>query len=131
VLFSLAEGYLRGRRPEEGLEMVADGLALARSTRAGLIEPGLYQIKGELLLLGGSNAAEAENFFRQVIRLAQSQSAKLSELGATMSLARLLATQGCRDEGRAMLSEIYGWFTEGFDTPVLKNATALLDELGV
>jgi hypothetical protein len=50
-------------------------------------------------------------------------------LRATTSLARLLANQGCRDEARVMLAEIYGWFTEGFDTADLKDAKALLDEL--
>ena len=55
--------------------------------------------------------------------------AKAWELRATMSLARLLAKQGRRDEARAMLAEIYGWFTEGFDTADLKDAKALLDEL--
>jgi hypothetical protein len=53
----------------------------------------------------------------------------LAELYATMSLAGLLDKQGKRDDARAMLAEIYGWFSEGFDTPVLKNAKALLDEL--
>jgi hypothetical protein len=53
----------------------------------------------------------------------------LTELGATMSLAALLDKQGRRDEARAMLAEIYGRFTEGFDTPVLKQAKGLLDEL--
>ena len=56
--------------------------------------------------------------------------AKAWELRATMSLARLLATQGRRTEARAMLAEIYGWFTEGFDTADLKDAKAVLDELG-
>ena len=72
---------------------------------------------------------EAEQSFRAAIRIAQSQSAKSFELRATMSLARLLAKQGRRDEARAMLAEIYGWFTEGFDTADLKDAKALLDEL--
>ena len=56
-------------------------------------------------------------------------SAKVSELSATMSLARLLASQGNRDEARATLADIYNWFTEGFDTRDLKDAKALLDEL--
>ena len=56
--------------------------------------------------------------------------AKAWELLATMSLARLLAKQGRRDEARAMLAEIHGWFTEGFDTADLKEAKALLDQLG-
>ena len=55
---------------------------------------------------------------------------EITELRATTSLARLLAKQGRRDEARAMLAEIYGWFTEGFDTADLKDAKALLDELG-
>ena len=57
-------------------------------------------------------------------------SAKSWELRATMSLARLLAKQGHRDEARTMLADIYSWFTEGFDTADLKEAKALLDELG-
>ena len=60
----------------------------------------------------------------------QQMKAKAWELRATMSLARLLATQGRREEARTMLAEIYSWFTEGFDTADLKDAKALLDELG-
>ena len=71
----------------------------------------------------------AEADFRESIALAQKMSAKAWELRATMSLARLLANQGRRDEARTMLAEIYGWFTEGFDTADLKDAKALLDEL--
>ena len=56
-------------------------------------------------------------------------SAKSRKLRATTSLTRLLAEQGRRDEARAMLAEIYGWFTEGFDTADLKDAKSLLDEL--
>jgi predicted ATPase len=76
-----------------------------------------------------SNSNEAENSFRTSIEIARRQGAKSPELQATTSLARLLAKQGRRDEGRAMLSEIYGWFTEGFDTADLKDAKALLDQL--
>ena len=87
------------------------------STGAGLFEPGLYNLKGELLLLqGASNAPEAEGCLRQAIQIAQGQSNKLAELYATMSLARLLERRGKRDEARAMLAEIYGWFSDGFDT---------------
>ena len=72
---------------------------------------------------------EAEQTFRVAIRIAQSQSAKSLELRATTMLARLLSAQGRRDDARAMLADIYGWFTEGFDTADLKEAEALLDEL--
>jgi len=74
-------------------------------------------------------SVEAESSFRSAIEIARTQSARMWELRATTSLARLLAKQGRRDEARAMLAEIYGWFTEGFDTRDLKDAKALLDEL--
>jgi len=63
------------------------------------------------------------------VSIARKQSAKSFELRATVSLARLLKSQGKHDEARTMLAEIYGWFTEGFDTADLKDAKALLDEL--
>ena len=62
-------------------------------------------------------------------RIAREQEARSWELRATMSLAKLLAQQGKREEARAMLAGIYGWFTEGFDTADLQDAKALLDEL--
>ena len=88
------------------------------------------RFKGELLLRQDhSKAAEAQSCFQPAVEIARNQSAKSLELRATMSLARLLNGQGKRDEARAMLAEIYGWFTEGLDTPDLKDAKALLDEL--
>jgi predicted ATPase len=91
--------------------------------------PEILRARGELRLkLGQNELAEAD--FREAIALAQKMSAKAWELRATMSLARLLATQGRRDEARAILAEIYGWFTEGFGTADLKDAKALLGELG-
>ena len=72
---------------------------------------------------------EAEEFLREAIAIARNQQAKSLELRAAMSLARLFAAQGKQDEARAILAEIYGWFTEGFDTADLKDAKALLDEL--
>ena len=67
--------------------------------------------------------------FREVINVAQHQSAKTWELRAAMSMARLWRDQGKRDEARNLLAPVYGWFTEGFDTLDLKDAKALLDEL--
>ena len=67
--------------------------------------------------------------FPHAIEIARRQSARCEELRASISLARLLAKQDERDEARAMLVEIYNWFTEGFDTADLKDAKALLDEL--
>jgi predicted ATPase len=73
--------------------------------------------------------AEAEECFLKALEIARQQQAKSLELRATMSLARLWRMQGKREEARKMLADIYGWFTEGFDTADLKDAKALLDEL--
>ena len=74
--------------------------------------------------------ARVEACLRQAIDVARRQQAKSLELRATVSLCRLLQQQGRGEEGRQMLAEIYGWFTEGFDTPDLQDAKALLDILG-
>ena len=73
--------------------------------------------------------AEAEASLHKAIEVARRQQAKSWELRATTSLARLWQTQGRKDEARRMLTEIYDWFTEGFDTPDLQEAKALLEEL--
>jgi len=95
-------------------------------------EAEIHRLKGELLLKeqDDSSAAEAQSCFERAIEIARKQSAKSLELRATMSLGRLLDEQGRRDEARVMLAGIYNWFTEGFDTADLKDAKALLDELG-
>jgi predicted ATPase len=126
----LAEGYLAGGRPDEGLDAVSEGFAQVEKSGQRLFEARLHQLKGELLLMqSASNVDEAESCFRTAIEVARRQGAKLFELRATNSLARLLTKQGHRAEARAMLGEIYDWFTEGFDTADLKDAKALLDEL--
>jgi class 3 adenylate cyclase/predicted ATPase len=79
--------------------------------------------------IGNTYVAEAQTCFERAIAVARKQSARSLELRATTSLARLLAAQGRRDEARTMLADIYGWFTEGFDTPDLKAAKTLLAEL--
>jgi predicted ATPase len=78
---------------------------------------------------GAEQTASAEGCFRKAIKIAGQHGAKWFELRASLSFARLLNKQGRRGEARAMLAEIYGWFTEGFDTADLKDAKALLDEL--
>jgi len=126
----VAEVDLIAGRWREGLEAVNEGLELALCTRSEFSEAELHRLKGEFLLLGGKGAAsEAAQCFRDAIEVARRQSAKSWELRATISLGRFLASQGNRDEARAMLGEIYNWFTEGFDTADLKDAKALLNEL--
>ena len=73
--------------------------------------------------------AEAEACFQKAMEIAQRQQAKSLELRAVMSLAKLWQRQGKPKEAHEMLAEIYGWFTEGFDTKDLQDAKALLDEL--
>jgi len=129
-LFFLASGLGKAGRPQEGLQVVEEGFASIGKTGAQLCSSWLHHVKGELLLVQNpSDGANAELCFRTAIEIARRQSARSPELRATTSLARLLATQGRRDEARAMLAEIYDWFTEGFDTADLKDARALLDEL--
>ena len=106
----------RGLKEDASLASTITGSSYARTCR------------GELRLKIGQTAL-AEADFRESIALAQKMRAKGWELRATMSLARLLAKQGKRDEARTMLADIYNWFTEGFDTADLKDAKALLDEL--
>jgi predicted ATPase len=128
---SLAEAYAQLGRSEEGLAAIAETLELMQRTGLRVFEAELYRVKGELILLQAPGAVStAESAFRQAVASARRQGAKSWELRATMSLARLLEAQGKRDEARIMLGEIYGWFTEGFDTADLKSARALLDELG-
>jgi class 3 adenylate cyclase/predicted ATPase len=131
----LADGCGRLGEVEEGLGLIAEALDFANQTGEHYWEADLHRLKGELLLKKGAEDAEskieeqAETCFRRAIEVARRQSAKSYELRATTSLARLLASQGKRDEGRVMLADIYNWFTEGFDTADLKDAKALLDEL--
>jgi predicted ATPase len=124
----LAEACMETGRLDDGLGASTEGLAAADEHENRSYEAETHRLKGELLLKqDDSSAAEAQSCFERAIEIARGQSAKSWELRATMSLARLLAKQGRRDEARAMLADIYGWFTEGFDTADLKDAKALLD----
>jgi DNA-binding winged helix-turn-helix (wHTH) protein/tetratricopeptide (TPR) repeat protein len=130
VIAMLVEAHLEMKQPAAGLQALEEAFCLVEPTGQRMYEPELYRLKGELLLLQGrSNAAQAEQSFRTAIEIARAQSAKSWELRATTSLARLLAKHHKRKEARAMLAEIYDWFTEGFDTADLKDAKVLLNEL--
>jgi predicted ATPase len=83
----------------------------------------------EMMRAEAKAEAEAERCFQHAIEVARKQQAKSLELRAAMSLSRLWQKQGKREEARQLLAAIYGWFTEGFDTPDLKEAKALLEEL--
>jgi predicted ATPase len=124
----LAEAQSRAGRPDEGMTTLAEALTLVEGTGERQWEAEIYRVRGELLLVQGDEA-DAEASFHRAIEVARRQSAKSWELRATTSLARLWQKQGEREEARRILAEIYGWFTEGFDTPDLIEARTLLNEL--
>jgi DNA-binding SARP family transcriptional activator/predicted ATPase len=128
TLRSLAEAQAKAGHPEEGLATLAEALALVEETDERHWEAELYRLRAELLLMQGDDAG-AEASLQKAVEVARRQQAKSWELRATVSLCRLWQRQGRMDEARQMLAEIYGWFTEGFDTPDLQEAKALLEEL--
>ena len=113
---------------EEGLILLDDALQIIESTREHWLNAELNRLKGQLLLQQG-HAEAAEELYLKALGIAAEQEAKLWELRAAMSLARLRRDQGRGAEARDLLAPIYGWFTEGFDTQDLKETKALLDEL--
>jgi predicted ATPase len=125
----LAEACLAAGRAEEGLSAVREALTETEKTQVPFYEGELNRLEGELVLLAEPDESGAEALFRKALALASPQQAKSWELRAAVSLARLLAHQGRREEARALLAPIYGWFTEGFDTLDLKQAKSLLDQL--
>jgi len=126
----LASTCLRLGAADEGLAAVADALRTADVTGARLWDAEFLRLKGELLFARDAAAGpDAEIAFRQAIDLARQQGAKSWELRAAISLSRLWQRQGKRPEAARLLAEIYGWFTEGFDTTDLRAARVLLDEL--
>jgi DNA-binding winged helix-turn-helix (wHTH) protein/tetratricopeptide (TPR) repeat protein len=124
---ALAEAYLKNGQQSEARAILREARLRMTATGERLFEPDLLRLEGEFLL--SSNVAESEISYRQAIDCARRQGSRLFELRATTSLARMLAKSGKRDEARAMLANIYGQFTEGFDTADLKDAKALLDDL--
>jgi predicted ATPase len=127
-LYSLAEAQAKTGHPEEGLSTLTEALALVEKTDERYWEAELYRLRAELLLMQGDEA-EAEASLQEAIEVARRQRAKSWELRATVSLCRLWQQQGKLEEARQRLTEIYDWFTEGFDTPDLQEARALLEEL--
>jgi predicted ATPase len=158
-LGALAQGYAQGGQAQAGLRVVAEALAVVEKTEERWTEAELYRLAGELSLRSGEPESgrigdaknEAENrgagfsfadspfhrfpvsspeeCFQKAIAIAQKQQAKSLELRAATSLARLWQSQGKHHAARNILSEVYNWFTEGFDTKDLQEAKALLEEL--
>jgi TOMM system kinase/cyclase fusion protein len=129
----LADAQLRAGNYAEALATLEESLSLCGTLVARAHEPELLRLQGELLLrrdgLAGDRAPAVESCYRRALALARSAGGKSYELRVSLSLARLWREQGRGCEARALLESAYGWFTEGFDTPDLRAAHALLAEL--
>ena len=138
----LAGAYRKQGQVEDGLRVLMQGVATAQRNNERWYEAELYRLRGELLLAQQEGKrlteeagqpvpsdTEAESCFQQAVAMARSRSAKSLELRASTSLARLWQQQGKQKEAHTLLSEVYHWFTEGFDTKDLQEAKGLLEEL--
>ena len=126
----LSAAYLKLGAVEDGLATITAALATGDATDSPLWDPEFHRLEGELFLARDPAAGpEAERAFHQAIDLARQHRTKSLELRSATSLGRLWQRQGKRQEAARLLGEIYGWFTEGFDTADLRAARGLLDEL--
>jgi predicted ATPase len=129
-LSHLARAHVELRQFDDAWRCIGEAMTAVEATRERWCEADIYRSAGEIALRSPSpDVTKAEASFERALAIARAQLAKSWELRAAMSLARLWREQGKRDEARALLSPIYGWFTEGFDTRDLKEAKALLGML--
>jgi DNA-binding winged helix-turn-helix (wHTH) protein/tetratricopeptide (TPR) repeat protein len=149
ILCFLADAYLRLGNVTAGLRAAEEALTLCESTCDHVYEPELWRLKGQLLMqqvehrrsaaegkkrrpksvVGPTTIQAAETCLQRALDLAHTRQAKSLELRAAMDLARLWSGQGRRAAARTLLEDVYGWFTEGFDTPDLRDAAALIATL--
>ena len=125
---------MKAGQTEEAVRVLEEALELGHGRKEERNLAELYRLKGELFILRAgqdraSALAEAEVCFEQSIKIAQQQKAKSWELRAALSLARVYQERGRSEAARALVTQIYDQFTEGFDTADLRDAKALLDEL--
>jgi predicted ATPase len=126
----LAEVYRIMRHPGEGLTALEEALAIIDTTGERYYEAEVHRLKGELLLAQPvPDEQQVEGYLQRALTMARRQQAKSLELRAAMSLARLWQRQDKRAEAHQLLADIYGWFTEGFDSADLRETKALLEEL--
>jgi predicted ATPase len=128
----MAEAYGMVGQFDAGLAMLNEALSVAEETEVRYYEPELHRLKGELLLQQSpTHQTEAEACYQNALEVSRHQQAKSLELRAATSLARLWQSQNKRQEAYDLLTPVYEWFTEGFDTADLIEAKTLLEELGV
>lgn len=132
LLGLLAEAYQCGGQVDDGLATLAEAVRIARATDESAITAPLYILQGELLLMQADTASaeqHAETYWYQALDVARRHQTKSWELRAALRLSRLWQRQGKRLQARQLLAPLYGCFTEGFETPDLQEAGALLHEL--
>jgi predicted ATPase len=130
ALTLLAEAYASAGQTVEGVNASVEAIALAEETGEHNWDAETWRVRGELLLMGSEpDGRKAESCFRRGLEVARRQESKSFELRAATSLSRLWQRQGKLADARRLLGEVYGWFTEGFDTADLKEAKTLLGEL--
>jgi class 3 adenylate cyclase/predicted ATPase len=135
-LYLIADACRRTGAADDGLELIdAAGTAVEDADERDW-EAEIHRLRGELLLAVGEPARSdvaplAESSFRRALEVARRQGARSLELRAAVSLSGLLRREGRDDEARDLLARVYSWFTEGFDTPDLREAAALAADLGI
>ncbi len=126
----LARAYAALGKSDDARRCIGEAMTAVETTKERWWEAEVNRVAGEVALMSGeSDPAQAEAHFERALAVARKQQAKSLELRAAMSLARLRRDQGKRDDARALLAPVYGWFTEGFDTLDVRDAKALLDAL--
>jgi len=128
ALCFLAEAHAKVGQLQEGQKCLVEAAQLIETTDERSSEVELHRLRGDMMNARGDQAAAEQNYHR-ALAVAERQSAKTFGLRAATSLARLWRDQGKCTEARDLLALVYGWFTEGFDTPVLRDAKGLLDQL--
>ena len=124
----LAEACGQMGLPDEGLQAISEAFHDVQTTEERWWEAELHRLRGDLLMVSTGMDREAERCFRTALDVARGQRARSLELRATVSLARLWRSQGKRRAARLLLAGVYDQFTEGFDTPDLRDAQYLLEE---
>ena len=124
------EAYAELRQFDDAWRSIDEVIAAVQATKERLCEAEVHRVVGEIVLLSPErNVAKAEAYFERALAVARQQQAKSWELRVATSLARLWRDQGKSQQARELLTLVYGWFTEGFDTRDLKEAKTLLDTL--
>jgi predicted ATPase len=126
----LAEAYADLGQSDDAWRCIGEALTAIDTTNERWFEAEVNRVAGEVVRRSPEcDAAKVEAYFESALAIARKQQAKSWELRAAMSMARLRRDQGKRQQAHDLLAPVYGWFTEGFDTPDLKEAKSLLEQL--